>query len=312
MIDVLLIGCGNIGALYDLDNEQVLTYAKAFSLDPDLKVTVYDQNPDVQEKIAVKYGFNTANDLFSLRFSDFALVCIATPTVSHFDYLQKAILEKVPVICCEKPVTYHPEEVTQLRSLYEQGQSRILVNYIRRFQEGYQQLQQEVTTLLNQGETLQHIRINYKRGLMNNGSHLLDIIQLLTGCNIQTEKHLVTASDFDVFQQDPTLSGILKQDTFDLELIGHAYADYPVFDGVIELSEHQIHITDAGDVWNIYANKDLSQPVLSRTGVIHNYMLSVREWLKKMLEDQTINDNFTESLELNNRLLQLIMHQNHG
>lgn len=312
MINVLLIGCGNIGAGYDLQNDQVLTYAKAFSRDTDFVVTIHDQNIEIQQQIAANYGFKTIDNPLGDPFSRFEIVCIATPTTTHFSYLEKAIREKVPVICCEKPVTYNSEEAAQLFDLYTHGHSRILVNYLRRFQPKYEQLRNEVFKLLNQGETIKHIRLNYKRGLINNASHLLDLVQFLTGIIISTENHRISKSECDVFPEDPTLSGILQQDTFAIELIGHPNADYPVFDCSIALSEYQVQITEAGDVWTISSKTNDSTPISSASEAITDYMIPVRERLKKMLEDQTINDNFTESLELNNRLLQLIMHQNHG
>ena len=213
MINVLLIGCGNIGALYDLHHEQVLTYAKAFSLDSNYSVTIYDPNTALQHRIAARYGFKTIENPSTISYAPFDIVCIATPTVSHFPYLVKAIQANVPVICCEKPVTYSVEEAAQLVDLYKNGNSRILVNYIRRFQPKYETLRDEIRNLLNQGEAIQHIRISYKRGLLNNGSHVLDLVQFITSITISAEKHEVTNSVFDTFPQDPTLSGILQQES---------------------------------------------------------------------------------------------------
>jgi hypothetical protein len=42
MYKALIIGCGNIGALYDFDTGSIASYAKAFHLDPEIEFDVYD------------------------------------------------------------------------------------------------------------------------------------------------------------------------------------------------------------------------------------------------------------------------------
>lgn len=311
MTKTLLIGCGNIGAMYDWHREDVLTYAKALSRSSELTVFVHDFNRDRQRQVADRYGFHACDDPSGESLEVFDLVCIASPTTTHFSYLEKAISAGVPVICCEKPVTYDPEEATALAQLYANGTSRVLVNYIRRFQPSYERLRAAVQELLLK-ERIQHVRINYKRGVMNNGSHALDLVQFLTGYTLSTDNHHTTEIVFDVFPQDPTLSGIIRQAAFDVQLTGHPHAGYPVFDCIIELSGHLITITNAGNDWSIATKEHPGIPLVSESGAIDCYMLPVISRLQRMLEDSSINDNFTESLLLNRRLLQFIMQQNHG
>lgn len=44
MLNALIIGVGNIGAMYDIDNEQISTYAKALSMDDDIRFDIFDIN----------------------------------------------------------------------------------------------------------------------------------------------------------------------------------------------------------------------------------------------------------------------------
>ena len=55
MYKVLILGCGNIGAGYDFDNEQVLTHAKAFNLHPEFSCVFYDQDHALSKRVAEKY-----------------------------------------------------------------------------------------------------------------------------------------------------------------------------------------------------------------------------------------------------------------
>ena len=48
MFKALLIGCGNIGALYDFDNTQILTHAKGYALHPAFELTVFDINKELE------------------------------------------------------------------------------------------------------------------------------------------------------------------------------------------------------------------------------------------------------------------------
>lgn len=311
MTKVLLIGCGNIGALYDLDNDQVLTYARALSRKETVDVTVYDQQQQLQQQVAERYHFKTIADPLSVHFSTYDIVCIATPTTTHFAFLQKALNEQVPVIICEKPVTYNLEEITALGHYYHTADSRVLINYIRRFQPAYKELQAIIHQQLQQ-EKITAVSINYKRGLINNASHALDLIQFLTGNPIEMGHYTINDCTYDVFPQDPTLSCIFHQTGFAIELIGHPFADYNVFDIAIVFESCTVKILNAGDDWLIeYRNPALGQN-LKRSGAIRNYMLPVIDLAENMLKDPAINDNFTESLQLNRQLLQILKEQTHG
>jgi predicted dehydrogenase len=311
MTKVLLIGCGNIGALYDLNNDQVLTYARALSRKETIDVTVYDQQQQLQQQVAERYHFKTITDPLSIHFSTYDIVCIATPTTTHFAFLQKALNAQVPVIICEKPVTYNSEELSALETSYNEGNSRVLINYIRRFQPAYEELRNEVTRL-QQREKITSVRINYKRGLINNASHALDLIRFLTGNPIEMKHNRITDCTYDVFPQDPTLSCVFHQTGFAIELTGHPFADYNVFDITIEFESCTVKISNAGDDWLVeYRNPALAQN-LKRSGAIRDYMLPVIDLAENMFKDPAINDNFAESLQLNRQLLQILNEQTNG
>ena len=50
MVKALIIGCGNIGGLYDIDNNKIETHAKAISINNWIKkVDVFDTNIELQK-----------------------------------------------------------------------------------------------------------------------------------------------------------------------------------------------------------------------------------------------------------------------
>ena len=58
-LKALIIGCGNIGGMYDINNDFVQTHAKAISLSEWISsIDIFDLNTEFSNKISVKYGFN--------------------------------------------------------------------------------------------------------------------------------------------------------------------------------------------------------------------------------------------------------------
>ena len=55
MCEVLVIGCGNIGALYDIDKDEILTHVKAFSIDNRFDLTIFDDDSKILKLLNSKY-----------------------------------------------------------------------------------------------------------------------------------------------------------------------------------------------------------------------------------------------------------------
>ena len=53
MYKALVIGCGNIGALYDLESNKVLTHVKALTNHPGFEVTIFDTDSELANKFRV-------------------------------------------------------------------------------------------------------------------------------------------------------------------------------------------------------------------------------------------------------------------
>jgi predicted dehydrogenase len=179
MYKALLIGCGNIGAMYDWDNEQVLTHAKAFSKIDEFEVDYFDINNQQSSMVASRYNGNIIFDLDKAFENDFYdIISICTPTSSHYNLLHKALRGKIPVIICEKPISTIKNEIDELITLYGVSESKVLINYIRRFQLSYQKLK-NIIAILQKSDELSSVSIRYQRGFINNCSHALDLLQFL-------------------------------------------------------------------------------------------------------------------------------------
>ncbi|MDH4473112.1 MAG: Gfo/Idh/MocA family oxidoreductase [Fluviicola sp.] len=306
---ILLLGCGNMGAFYDFDNDQVLTYAKAFSLHTDWQISLFDTNSQHLSMVGRRYGFEQLSALEDVNFSRFDVVCIATSTPTHFTFLSKALTAKVPVIVCEKPISTKANELAELEVAYKNGSSKVMVNYIRRFQPAYGELKKRLHEYISE-ESIQSIRFNYKKGLLNNASHGLDILQFLLATRFQFQNSNILEMVYDVFNDDPTTSCIIPQDGYLLELIGHPNTTNAIFDITVTFQTKRLLILDGGNTIRIEENNGTGSVVYSANNAIHNYMIPVIEHLEKLINTPTMTDNFQESLELNRHLL-LLLNEHH-
>ena len=219
MYRALILGCGNIGALYDIENDQVLTHAKAFSLHSEFTFSVYDLNSSLAEQIAKKYNVEIVRDIEAEDFSSYDVISICSPTNTHYPFLQKSLEQKVKVIICEKPVSNSVEELNDLISRYNDSQSKVIVNYMRRFQPSYIELKQTIQTILSE-EVLTNISIRYQRGFINNCSHALDLIQFLMGSEISLDNVQKRNLVYDHFDSDPTLSIQANWNSVNMGILG--------------------------------------------------------------------------------------------
>lgn len=315
MIKVLIIGCGNIGCLYDIDYsyKYVLTHIRAYSLNKKTEIYIYDPDLEKTQYISSKYDVKIIENIDDDILKSFDIVSICTDTNSHYYYLSKLLKLKTPVILCEKPVTYNFSEINELLSLYRRNSSKILINYIRRFNNEYLKLKDILGNILSE-DKLQKIFINYSGGFINNGSHALDLLNFLFEKKADLNSYTFLEKEYDKFNNDPSLSIIFKNGYFD-EFIFFTYikSDYFIFEIDILFEKNRIIISDSGnnisiykksepDIENIYKSLDV---FYKKNNILFDYMNDVIEYSIKLLENN-INDNFLDSLNLNSQMLSII------
>ena len=173
----LLIGCGNIGAQYDLhDAAKVWTHAKALSLQSNIEWAVTDSDAEKAQEVAKVYQVPFIEKLDGVNLGEFDLVSLTTPTTTHASILLQAFQNKVPVVICEKPVIASKEEKDELENAYRLSGTKVLVNYMRRFHPVYQELKEWIAAQPTK-TSLQNIIVKYKRGFLNNASHAIDLLE---------------------------------------------------------------------------------------------------------------------------------------
>jgi len=313
MYKALVIGLGNIGAGYDFDNEQILTHTKAYYLDSRFVLSIYDTDKTVSEKISAKYNCDVEDFIDKQSLSKFDIISVCTPTDTHFQLLKDAIQANVKVIICEKPVSSNLDELNTIKSLYHNGTSKILVNYIRRFQRPYNDLRLKILEILSK-EKLTNISVRYQRGFVNNCSHAFDTIEFLTDSQIvltEIKKHNVL---FDHFKSDPTLSLQAKWGETNVSITGLSNVSFSYFEFDLYFEYHRVYIKNGGQNIEIYfaaSGQKVLQPLLlqekfTKDRCLRDYMKNVIDQCYMLLKDKTINDNFLQAISLNQKMLNYI------
>tara|TARA_A100001015_G_scaffold290595_1_gene363815 strand:- start:248 stop:997 length:750 start_codon:yes stop_codon:yes gene_type:complete len=224
----LILGCGNIGALYDWETAEVNTYAKAFySLGVNL--SIYDKNLERSKFVAARYDAKPLNEWNEVTTDKYDIIVVSTPTSTHFEYLTNLLSQPPTLVICEKPVDSDIDRLNELKGIYENSSARVIVNYFRRFQPKMFELAKRVQNLVvkNQCKT---IIVNYQRGFHNNASHALDLLAFLFGKSFKPSNVNILNAAPDEFETDPTMSVSCCWNDIQIVLIGLVDAKFSNFE----------------------------------------------------------------------------------
>lgn len=309
----MVIGCGNIGAGYDFDSEAVFTHAKALHQNPAFDPTFCDLDVQLAEKVAKKYNASWLPDNNYIDFKEFDCISICTPTVTHHDFLMKAFEESVPLVICEKPVASTISELDQLKALFTNSKTSVLVNYMRRFLPCFEQLKEKIDVISGQ-EKLTNVMVQYQRGIVNNAGHALDLISYLFDKTMQLENVLTNKPIHDAFQNDPTLSLFANWNNANLAVIGLSDVKFSFFEIDLIFEYYRISIIEAGKTIKVqkapkavgYFRPLESLAAEEQTNCLDDYMIPVINKAKRILSGVDTQDNFLEALEMNKEILKYI------
>lgn len=183
--NALVVGLGQIGMGYDLHlnpAQYVYSHCRALNVHPQFRLLGgVDPDPGRRELFEQSYQLPAfANLDAALDGISPDVVVIATATEQHADTLKKILERTLPkVILCEKPLSYDSAEA---RFMIEVCQARgvdLFVNYIRRSDPGVIDIRQRLVT----GEMKSPAKGTawYTKGLLHNGSHLLNLLEYWLG-----------------------------------------------------------------------------------------------------------------------------------
>ena len=247
-LKALIIGCGRIAGGFDEygPDSAVLSHAGAYQSHPGFEIVACVE-PDTEcrdgfaKTWAVPAAFATLDKCLEAGAPfDVASVCV--PTANHGAVLEKLLETGVKAVFCEKPLTDDIAESERLIKAYAAAGVLLAVNYLRRWDPS-------IVALRNEIESGEWGRVRtamgyYTKGVLNNGSHLVDLAQLLRG-PLALESVTGARSDHD--PGDPTVDAALRwEDGIAMHLIGADARDMSLFEFHIVTERGVIGIEESG------------------------------------------------------------------
>lgn len=244
----LIVGAGQIGAFYDKPgDENILSHAHAFSRHPHFNLLGFmDQDRIKADRAADIWGGRAFNSLEqALSEEQVDVVCLSVPDELHFEYLKKLAASKARLIFTEKPLTQTWPQALEIKQLFaDDHKPTVQVNYMRRFVPEFTELRRRIQQ--NEMGKLLCGTGYYGKGLIHNGSHLIDLLRFLLGEINQFE---FLNEEHDYYDDDSSISGQLGfADGGRIVLQVVDCRPYSVFELELFFEKKRLRILDSGFV----------------------------------------------------------------
>jgi len=249
---VLIVGCGNIAGRFDESRSQEdfpYTHAGAYRRNGCFEITACVEpdgarRSEFMQAWSVATGFESIEDAV-VAGKRFDVISICTPTIRHAQDLNMAIQMRPKLIFCEKPISNSVAESERLVNACENDKISIAINYSRRWDSEVAQLREAIGD--NRWGALRSIIGVYNKGILNNGSHMIDLISQLAG---PLNVHAVGKPVYDHFSNDPTVPVWLEgKDGIPIHLVCANSKDYSMFEMQLIFSKKVISMEEGGLVW---------------------------------------------------------------
>lgn len=179
-----IIGCGNIGSKVDRSpgKKPVYSHAGAYRSHPAFELVAgADSDHSNLAAFSRKWGIKKVYVDYRAMIDNEALdiVSVCTPKELHYEAVKYAAQKGVRTIFCEKPFTGYTAKAKELVSLCAKKKLLLAVNFSRRYASAFRQIKR----LAAEGALgkIQKVTCVYTKGVINNGSHLIDILIYIFG-----------------------------------------------------------------------------------------------------------------------------------
>lgn len=205
----VIIGAGRIGAFYSSpkDKTGITTHAHAYKQEKRIKLVGFvDIDKQKVQKAARIWGgkaYTNIDEMFKKENPDIVSIC--TPDKIHEKILKTCLKYKPRLVFCEKPLTTDVKSAEYFIKAYNEAHIVLAVNYLRRWNQSIINLKKKIEK--NQfGQPLNIIGI-YNKGILHNGSHLIDLLRYLFG---EIAQAIPLSARIDWQKTDPTMDAFLK------------------------------------------------------------------------------------------------------
>lgn len=268
ILNTLIVGCGNIAGGFDAmraTDALPYTHAGAFSRHHGFALAAC-VDPDLVKRAAFAQRWKipaSAGSIDGLGFAPGSIdvISICSPTVCHADDVLAAIRLVPRLIFCEKPVSPDSASTARLAQACADAGVLFAVNHTRRWAPDVRRLQRDLAS--GAWGKIRSAAALYNKGVLNNGSHMLDLLSLLLGpLQVQAAGQPV----FDYSRGDPSVPALLHSDSGIPVTLGIANAaDYAVFELQLVTEHGLIVMEDGGLNWRIRRAGDSAEFMGYRT-----------------------------------------------
>ena len=209
---VLLVGCGNIAGGFDTDAAPGVpprTHAGAYLAHGGFNLAAcVEPDSGKREAFARRWGIAQAHaDIDAALAADgtYDVISICSPTAAHHEDGIAALALRPRLLFCEKPLCAGLGQAEDLvRSCTAQG-VLLAVNHNRRWDTEVLRLRDELAS--GHWGMLRSVSGHYNKGVLNNGSHMIDLLHDLLG---PLEPQCVGSPLYDHWPDDPTVPALLR------------------------------------------------------------------------------------------------------
>ena len=246
---VLILGCGAIAGGYDAQrppDDWPLSHAGAIARhDRYTLAACVDPDEETRRAVATRWRVPLSlpsPDALHEKAGAFDLIVIASPTGLHPEHLRLALSLKPKAVFCEKPLALEAKGIGGLLDDYRTAGIPIGVNFTRRWAPDLVDLARdwraEWGPFLSAAGT-------YAKGIVHNGSHLVDLIQMILG---PQRVCAVGPAVFDHWYDDPSVAALLWHQSCasTVHLIAGDARAFTQFELVLSFEKGEVAIRDGG------------------------------------------------------------------
>ncbi len=180
----IVVGCGRTGSAYDEGRElgDPRSHAGAYSCSKAVKLIAgVDPSSDRRERFTARWSvpaYATVDDAVSER-GRADIWSLSTPPADRPTLVAQAIENGARAIWAEKPLALRSADAREMVARAARARVPLAAGYLRRWDQAHG----EAAAVLRQGRLgrLQHVSVRYTRGLLNYGSHALDLLRWFVG-----------------------------------------------------------------------------------------------------------------------------------
>lgn len=311
MYYLTIIGGGAISCGYDSpEDSNILTHIHGALVHPSIKLdSVVETNEQQQFHIRDKWGeefdiFSSTQEALDRYRSD--IVVVATPTSTHLQIIKEIYSIYEPkLILCEKPIVMSLDELNELKSIQEQKSTKILTNYIRRFDPSLNKIRDFIQDHTN---IIHHFYGTFTKGFLHNGSHMIDLIYMLVGeiDNIEViNKNIISQDIFGQFiVKTDKCSGVISNiNNNQLSLFEFTiYTDTAKIEIRGSNQDNYIYHVEKSDIFKDYQSFSKREQLLK---TLDKYGYNTLEFTIKMIENYNLYSKINKEQSRVNRFLLL-------